>query len=364
MPIKLASTSRMFTPVALGAMRLANRVVMAPMTRGRAGPGDVPTPLMAEYYRQRASAGLIITEGTQPSRAGKGYWRTPGIHSAEQLTGWQHVAEAVHDLGGTIIMQLMHVGRVSVRANKDHDAATVAPSAVASRDAIPGPDGMPVAAELPRALDEAEIPHIVAEYAAAARNARTAGFDGVELHCASGYLPMQFLCTNSNRRNDRYGGCAVNRARFAIEALEAMSDAIGADRVGFRIFPGNTFNDMQDDDPRSTYAALLEGVAGLGLAYCHLIHRPTKDLDSLELLRRHWHGAIIANNDLDREGAEALLAAGVDAVSFGRPFISNPDLVERMRRGAPPAGADRATFYAGEARGYTDYPCVDAALRS
>jgi N-ethylmaleimide reductase len=337
---------------------LANRVVMAPMTRDRAGPGDVPTALMATYYRQRASAGLIVTEGTQPSPSGKGYWRTPGIHSEDQIAGWRAVAAAVHAASSTIVMQLMHVGRASVRANKDAAAETVAPSAIPSVDPIPGPDGVPVAPEKPRALTLSEIAGVVDDYARAARNARAAGMDGVELHCTSGYLPMQFLSSNANVRTDRYGGTAANHARFAIEVLEAMATEIGADRVGFRIFPGNPFNDMREDKPAATYGALFDGIAGLGLAYCHLIHYPTPELDALDLVRRYWRGAIIANNNLDRARAEALLADGVDAVSFGRPFVANPDLVERLRRGVPLARPDRATFYTGEERGYTDYPAL------
>ena len=358
-----ATESPLFRPVRLGAYQLANRIVMAPMTRDRAGPGDVPTPLMAEYYRQRASAGLVITEGTQPAPSGKGYWRTPGIHSAAQIAGWRAVADAVHAEGGSIVLQLMHVGRASVRANKDPEAETVAPSAIASRDPIPGPDGVPMAPEVPRALETREIAGVVAEYVQAARNARAAGIDGVELHCTSGYLPMQFLSTNANQRTDRYGGGAVNRARFAIEVLEALAAAVGPDRVGFRIFPGNPFNDMEDSDPRATYGALLDAIRGLDLAYCHLIHFPTPELDALALVRRHWRGPIIANNNLDRERAEALLADGVDAASFGRPYIANPDLAERLRIGAPLARPDRATFYSGEERGYTDYPALAASAR-
>jgi len=346
-----------FSPVALGALRLSNRIVMAPMTRDRAGPGDVPTSLMAEYYRQRANAGLIVTEGTQPSPAGKGYWRTPGIHSQAQIKGWRAVADAVHGEGGKIVVQLMHVGRAAVIANKDPDAETIAPSAIPCRERIPGPDGVPAATAMPRALETREIAGVIAEYAAAAANARAAGLDGVELHCTSGYLPMQFLSTGSNKRSDRYGGSTPNRIRFVVETLEAMAHAIGADRIGFRIFPGNPYNDMHDEDPADTYTALIDALAGLGLAYMHLVHYPTPELDALALLRPRWPGAIIANNALKRDTAKALLATGkVEAVSFGRPFISNPDLVDRFRSGAPLALQDRDTFYTGEERGYTDYP--------
>lgn len=351
-----------FSPTQLGAISLSNRIVMAPMTRDRAGPGDVPTPLMVDYYRQRAGAGLIVSEGVQPSPAGKGYWRTPGIHSPAQVGGWRGVADAVHGRGGAMVMQIMHVGRVAVRANKDAAAETVAPSAIACRAPVPGPDGVPVATETPRALASAEIPSVIDEFIQAARNARTAGMDGVELHCTSGYLPMQFLSTGTNRRDDRYGGSAANRVRFVVETLEGMAAAIGADRVGFRIFPGNPYNDMQDDNPVETYGTLLRAVDRLGLAYAHVVHYPTPELDVLALLKAHWTGPVIANNNLKRDTAQALLDGGfVDAVSFGRPFISNPDLVERFRCNAPLAPQDRDTIYSGhgdDARGYTDYPAM------
>lgn len=351
-----------FSPVRLGALELRNRVVMAPMTRDRAGPADEPTDLMVEYYRQRASAGLIVTEGTQPSPAGKGYWRTPGIHSPVQIAGWRKVADAVHAAGGLVAMQLMHVGRASVRANKAPDAETIAPSAIPCPDPIPGPDGVPVPTEMPRALETHEIAGVIADYVAAARNAREAGIDAVELHCASGYLPMQFLSSNSNQRTDAYGGSAENRIRFVVETLEALAAAIGPDRVGLRICPGVTFNGMADADPAETYKALLRAIDGLGLAYCHLIHTPNKGFDSLELVRANWSGPVIENCALTLEKAQAVIAEGkAEAVSFGYAYIANPDLVERFRAGAPLAKGDRNTFYTGhgdDARGYTDYPSL------
>jgi N-ethylmaleimide reductase len=350
----------LFTPARLGELELANRVVMAPMTRNRAGPNDVPTDHMVEYYRQRATAGLIVTEGTHPSRAGKGYFRTPGIHEPAQIAGWRRVADAVHRQGGRIVLQLMHCGRACVRANKAPDAETIAPSAIRCRDKIPGPDGTRVEVEMPRALQTHEVVGVIEEYARAALNARAAGLDGVELHCTSGYLPMQFLSTGTNHRTDRYGGSVQNRIRFVVEALEAIAAAIGPGRVGFRIFPGNPFNDMQEEDPGQTYAALLRAVNGLGLAYVHLIHAPTGVLDSLSLVKSHWSAAVIVNNNFNLESARALLVSGqADAVSFARLFISNPDLVERFRRGAPLTPPDRSTFYIGEDTGYTDYPTLD-----
>lgn len=353
-----------FSPIRIGDLDLANRIVMAPMTRDRAGPQDEPTEIMVDYYRQRASAGLIITEGTQPCPAGKGYWRTPGIHNQAQIAGWRRVADAVHGAGGRLVMQLMHVGRASVRANKAEDAETVAPSAIACPDPIPGPDGAPTAPEMPRALETAEIAGVIADYAQAARNARDAGLDGVELHCASGYLPMQFLSSNSNQRSDAYGGSVQGRIRFVVECLAALAEAIGPGRVGFRICPGVTFNGMADADPAETYGALLQAVDGLGLAYCHLIHIPNQGFDALDLVRTHWSGAVIENAGLNLDKARSLLAQDkAEAVSFGYLYIANPDLVDRFRSGAPLAKADRATFYTGhgdDRRGYTDYPMTTA----
>ena len=355
----------LFDPGRLGDVDIANRVVMAPMTRDRAGPQDEPTDLMVEYYRQRATAGLIVTEGVQPSPHGKGYWRTPGIHSPVQIAGWARVAEAVHGAGGRIAMQLMHVGRAAVRANKAPDAETVAPSAVPCPDPIPGPDGVPVPCAMPRALTAGEIPGVIAEYVEAARNARAAGIDAVELHCASGYLPMQFLSSNSNLRTDAWGGSVAGRIRFVVETLRTLAGAIGPGRVGFRICPGVTFNGMADADPAETYAALLDAVGDLGLAWCHLIHIPNKGFDALELVRENWSGPVITNCGLTRDAAHALIAVGkADAASFGYAYIANPDLVERFRRDTPLAKADRATFYTGhgdDARGYTDYPAMEQA---
>ena len=349
----------LFDPVSLGAIALSNRIVMAPMTRDRAGEGDVPTDLMVEYYRQRATAGLIITEGTQPSAAGKGYWRTPGIHTPEQTAGWARVADAVHAEGGKIVVQLMHVGRAAVAANKDADAETVAPSAIQNPDKIPGPDGVPQECVVPRALETSEIAGVIAEYVHAARCAIEAGLDGVELHCASGYLPMQFLSSNTNQRTDQYGGSAENRVRFVVETLEALSDAIGADRVGLRICPGINLNGMADADPAETYQTLIKAIDGKGLAYLHLIDLPQEGLDPLAVVKASWTGPLILNNSRGVEDNVQRLADGVaEAVSFGRGFIANPDLVARLKSGEPLARPDRATLYTGmgdDARGYTDY---------
>ena len=350
----------LFEPLALGEIKLRNAIVMAPMTRDRAGPGDVPGELMIEYYRQRASAGMILTEGTQPCPEGKGYWRTPGIWSPEQIAGWRSVANAVHERGGTIVMQLMHCGRVCVVANKQDDSEVIAPSAVSCGDKIPGPDGLPVPAAMPRALANDEISGVVAQFADAARNARAAGIDGVELHCASGYLPNQFLNAGSNKRVDEYGGSVENRIRFPVDVLSALAEAIGPGRVGFRISPGNPYNDVADHDPPATFGPFLKAADRLGLAYLHLVDVGGQ----LEFVRNHWSGPIIANNNLDAVSGRDLLGQGAaQAVSFGRKFIANPDLVERLKEGVELTLVDRDHIYAGEEKGYTDYPFSAGALK-
>lgn len=352
-------TKALFTPVALGDLTLRNRVIMAPMTRDRAGPGDVPTAAMVEYYRQRAGAGLIVSEGVQPSPEGKGYWRTPGIHTQEQIDGWARVADAVHAEGGLLAMQLMHCGRVVVSANRGFDAEVIAPSALPCPDKVPGPDGTPADCAPPRAMTEADILRVLEEYRQAARNARAAGIDAVELHCASGYLVNQFLNPASNRRKDAYGGSPAARARFPAEVVRALAGEIGAARVGIRISPGNPYNGMDPADPAPTFAAFLDALRGLDLAWVHVVDMGLPDLDALALVREHSAAPIIANNMLKAASADALLQAGrAEAVSFGRAFIANPDLVERMRRDAPLAKPDYALLYTGEERGYIDYPAL------
>lgn len=346
----------LYSPVSLGSIDLSNRVVMAPMTRGRAGPGDVPTALMVDYYRQRASAGMIITEGVQPTAEGKGYWRTPGIHSDEQVEGWRAVADAVHARGGRIVMQLMHCGRVVVPDNRGFEARVIAPSALPCPDLVPGPDGVPAPTAMPDAIAIEEIPVLLEEYAQAARNAIAAGLDGVELHCASGYLINQFLNVASNHREDAYGGSVENRIRFPLEVLKAMADAIGGDRVGFRISPGNPYNGMDITDPIATFGPFVKAANELGLAYIHAIDLGIADLSIPELLS-DWTGPVIINNNLKAASAQVLLEEGrAHAVSFGRPFIANPDLVERFRAGAPLARIDFEHLYVGEEIGYTSYP--------
>lgn len=353
----------LLTPVSLGEIALANRIVMAPMTRDRAGPDDVPTALMAQYYAQRASAGLIVTEGVQPSAVGKGYWRTPGIWNAEQVEGWRAVADAVHARGGKAVMQLMHCGRVVVPANRGYEAEVVAPSALACPVQVPGPDGTPMDCALPRALSADELPGLAEEFAQAARNAIEAGLDGVELHCASGYLINQFLNPASNLRDDDYGGPVENRIRFPMMVLEAMAGAIGPGRVGFRISPGNPYNGMDPTDPEATFVPFVKAADRLDLAYLHVVDMGLEGLDTLAMLRAKFSGPIIANNNLKAESAAALLDAGrAEAVSFGRAFIANPDLAERIAAGVPLARPDYTLLYTGEERGYTDYPTFTGSI--
>jgi N-ethylmaleimide reductase len=356
-PLPAPATRTLFDPVNLGNLELRNRIVMAPMTRSRADQDGVPGPLHVEYYRQRASAGLIVTEGVQPSIHGQGYCRTPGIHSAQQLAAWRAVTDAVHAAGGRMVLQLMHVGRIASHFNKQAGAETVAPSALRARgqmytDAAGMQDFDP-----PRALATAEIPAVIGEFAQATANALYAGFDGVELHGASGYLPMQFLSSGSNRRTDRYGGSAVNRARFVVETLEAMSAIAGAARVGFRICPGNPFNDIIDDDPAETYSVLLEALSPLQLAYVHLIDLKNDQVASLPLVRTAFSGALVLNEGQTFESATRHIQDGTaEAVSFARYYLANPDLVERFRHGAPLAAFDHDSLYTTGARGYIDYP--------
>jgi N-ethylmaleimide reductase len=350
-------TAKLFEPVQLGDILLANRVVMAPMTRSRAGPGDAPTALNVEYYRQRASAGLIISEGVQPSANGKGYCRTPGLYTEAQVAGWKAVTDAVHAEGGRIVAQLMHCGRVGSHLNKDPGAETVAPSAVRAKGQIYTDAAGMVDLDDPRALRLDEIPGVIGEYRHATECALKAGFDGVELHCTSGYLPAQFLSTGTNQRTDAYGGSVHNRVRFVLEVLEAMTAVAGSGRVGMRICPGNPFNDLHDDNPRETFATLLDAVSPMKLAYLHAIRSPRKDLDTFALGREHFRGALIVNDGFDRASADRVLDAGeAAAVSFGRSYIGNPDLVRRLREGLPLAGFDLATLYTPGPKGYTDYP--------
>lgn len=354
----MTSLSNLFSPVELGALRASNRIFMAPMTRSRAQSDDLVTDLHRDYYQQRASAGLIISEGVHPSADGKGYNRTPGLFTAEHATAWRQVTDAVTAAGGQMVAQLMHCGRVGHALNKAAGARFLAPSAIACKEEIFTEQGslpMPV----PEAMTTAEITSVIADYAASARLAMNAGFSGVELHCTSGYLPAQFLSTGTNQRSDHYGGSLENRLRFVLEVTAALSEAIGADRVGLRICPGNPFNDLHDDNPQETFATLLEALKTYSIAYLHVIRMPSVGFDSLVLARDHFDGILIGNDSFTAEEADQMIGEGLlDAVAFGRAFVANPDLPERFKMGAPLAKINFKTLYGGGAEGYTDYPSL------
>jgi N-ethylmaleimide reductase len=353
----------LFTSASLGPLELRNRLVMAPMTRARA-PGNVPNALMATYYEQRASAGLIITEGTSPSPNGLGYLNIPGIFSEAQVSGWRPVTEAVHRKGGKIFVQLMHTGRIGHPANLPPGAEVLAPSAVAAAGemfTLSGPMPHPV----PRAMEEADLALAIQEFATGARNARAAGFDGVELHSANGYLLDQFLNPRSNQRLDGWGGDSVKRSRFVLEVAKAAVEAIGADRVGIRLSPYGAFNDLSPfEGLDEAYLALVKKLSGLGLVYLHLVDHsamgaPPVPQTLKDTLRKAFAGAFILSGGYDRDRAEADLAAGRgDLVAFGRPFLANPDLPTRLQRRSPLNEPDAATFYIPGGKGYTDYPAL------
>lgn len=364
--------STLFEAVAVGDLNLSNRVVMAPLTRNRA-PGAVPTPLMATYYSQRASAGLLITEATPVSHQGQGYADVPGLYAPEQIAGWQRVTKAVHDAGGKIVVQLWHVGRVSHNDLQPDGGAPVAPSAIrAKTKTVLIVDGVPTFVDTsePRALALDELPGIVQDFRQAALNAMEAGFDGVEIHAANGYLIDQFLKTGSNQRTDAYGGCIENRARLLLEVVKAVSDAIGGGRTGIRLSPVTPANDAVDADPQPLFDHVVRQLAPMNLAYLHLIEGATggprdiadRPFDYAELRTVYraagGTGAWMVNNGYDLSLAEQALQDGAELVAFGKAFIANPDLVERLRRGGPFNPPDRKTFYGGGEQGYTDYPAL------
>lgn len=358
-------TEALFTPFTLGDIAVRNRIVMAPLTRNRARPeDDTPYALHAEYYAQRAGGGLIITEGTQISPEGKGYAWTPGIHSEAQVAGWKAVTEAVHAKGGKIAAQLWHVGRVSHTSLQEGGAAPVAPSAIGA--ASKTFDGSAfVQTSVPRALELDEIPRIIEDYRRAARNAEAAGFDGVEIHAANGYLIDQFLRDTSNTRTDAYGGSVENRVRFLREVVEAVTGVLGAGRVGVRLSPFSNANNVGiDSDTLTTFSAAIDVLNQAGVAFLHMVEGQTggpRDwpAGALESLRDRFNGAYIANNGYTRDTAIAAVDSGkVDLVAFGKLYISNPDLAERLARNAPLNPLPTEGLYGGGAKGYTDYPTL------
>ncbi|MCU0833126.1 MAG: alkene reductase [Chromatiaceae bacterium] len=355
----------LFTPLQLGPHQLPNRLVMAPLTRNRARADGVPTPMMIAYYRQRASAGLIISEATCIAPTAVGYPLTPGIWSAEQAAGWAPITAAVHAAGGRIFCQLWHVGRVSHPSLLPAGGLPVAPSAVQPAGEAATYEG-PQPFVTPRALETAELPEIVAQYRRAAEHALAAGFDGVEVHAANGYLLDEFLRDGTNRRSDGYGGSVEHRARLLLEVLAAVCAVWGSDRVGVRLSPIQPFNDMRDSDPEGTFSRVVELLDPLGLAYLH-VTRLGRDAPGAagphfdpDRLRRLWQGVYMTNHGYDRASATAAVVNGeADLVAFGVLFLANPDLPERFRRGAPLNEPDPATFYGGGEQGYTSYPFLD-----
>jgi len=359
------SSNTLFTPGKIGAIAIANRVAMSPLTRARADMNGVQTPLAIDYYRQRASAGLIITEATNISRQGRGYAYTPGIYADAHVAAWRPVTDAVHEAGGRIVLQLWHVGRISHVSLQEGRQPPVAPSALQAGQTTFTETGMQQPS-MPRALRTDEIPGLIEDYRNAARKAKEVGFDGVEVHSANCYLLEQFIRDSTNKRDDAYGGSVANRTRLAYEVTRAVAEIWGGDRVGVRLSPltmsaGDT---PLDSDPQGTYGYLAERLGTLGLAYLHCIEGQTrganaKDAFDFQALRRAFGGQYIANNGYDREMAfEARRDNLADLICFGRPFIGNPDLVERLKIGAPLTDAPKETWYGGGAHGYTDYPTM------
>jgi N-ethylmaleimide reductase len=387
-----ATDDLLFQPFSLRPYTLPNRIVMAPLTRSRARqPGNVPTILNACYYAQRASAALIVSEATQVSMQGQGYAWTPGIHSREQVEGWRLVTDAVHQAGGRIFMQLWHVGRISHPSLQPDNMLPVAPSAIKpSGQAFienENGEGALVPFLTPRALQIEEIPYLVQQYVRGARNALRAGFEGVEIHSANGYLLDQFINSRTNHRDDRYGGAVENRARLLLEVVEAVCDVWGRDRVGVRLSPLGAFNDIGDDDPGTTFGHIAAELGAARLAYLHIVNPATAALEKgiepdsrslamVDLIREKYRGTLIICGGFDHNTAEQWLKQGkAELIAFGRKFLANPDLPERFRLRAPLNPGDPTTYYGGGAKGYTDYaslaqdrgelprPCVDETWR-
>ena len=349
---------KLFEPITVGALHLRNRIVMAPLTRCRSTLSTLSAnELMAKHYRQRATAGLIISEGTQISPKGQGFYGSPGIYSTEQIAGWKLVTDAVHAEGGCIVAQLWHVGRVSHPSLQPDNALPLAPSAIRPQCKVLTATG-PQEVETPRALSLFEIPEIVEQFATAATNARKAGFDGVEIHGANGYLIDQFLRDGSNHRKDAYGDSIENRARFALEVTDAVCSAIGKNRTGIRLSPVTNSNDMTDSNPQSIFGYLIEQLSTRGIAFIHVVEGHTRigrDIPGFDYAwaKQSFNGAYIANNLYTRDMAiEAVESGSADLISFGRPFISNPDLVTRLRQNTPLTDCDEETFYKGGEKGY------------
>jgi N-ethylmaleimide reductase len=354
--------SALFEPITIGKLQLPNRLAMAPMTRNRAGVDGVVGQMTARYYAQRAGASLIISESIQPNVIGQGYILTPGLHSDEQVAAWRTVTDAVHDNGGRIVAQLTHCGRIG-HPSLYGGELPIAPSAVASGEKMISFDG-PLDHPTPREMTVEDIKSTIADHVKAARNAIEAGFDGVELHGANGFLTHQFLADNTNLRTDDYGGSTENRIRFAVELVAAVAEAIGPDRVGIRLSPASPYNNMVEENPVPVYTALLKALGEQRIAYVHLAEMGTRELT--KQLRAAWSGVLILNPHASAEafpatpetGAEALESGVADAVALATLWLANPDLVDRIKAGGPFNTPDPATFYGGDHTGYTDYPTL------
>jgi N-ethylmaleimide reductase len=357
--------ANLFEPLQLGSLVLKNRVFMAPLTRNRAHADGVPSELSATYYTQRASAGLIVTEATQISPMGNGYINTPGIHSPEQVQGWRRIVDGVHNKGGRIFLQLFHAGRISHTSLLPNNAQPVAPSAIRANSQTVIATGLTPVSD-PVALTASAIKETLEDYRRAASNAKEAGFDGVEIHAANGYLIDQFLRTGSNQRTDEYGGIASNRVRFLTETIDRVLEFWDSRHVGVRISPTGSFNDMSDGNPRETFSVTVERLSSYSLGYLHIVETAQnskgsseEDLAMSAHLRTLWKGLYVVNGGYDRlRGDEALRTGHADAVTFGRPFIANPDLPKRLQLGAALNEPDPTTFYGGGAAGYTSYPSL------
>ena len=364
----MSRPTKLFETYKLGPITLANRFVMAPLTRNRAAPGTfVPSPLAADYYRQRASAGLLITEASQVSQQGQGYQDTPGIYSKDQVAGWRKVTDQVHERGGKIFIQLWHVGRISHVDLQANGAAPVAPSAIRAKGKT-FVNGTFADVSEPRALELSEIPGIIDDFKRGTANALAAGFDGVEIHGANGYLLDQFAKDGANKRTDAYGGSIENRAKLMLEVSKVVAAVAGPERTGIRISPVTPANDVSDSNPQPLFDHIVDQLNALKLTYIHVIEGATggpRDNAPFDYasLRKRFKQAYVANNGYDFDLATKVLATdAADLIAFGKPFISNPDLVERLKQGAPLNPFDKATFYGGGAKGYTDYPALDEAL--
>lgn len=359
-----SDTIDLFSTLTLGPNLLRNRIVMAPMTRNRAGAGNVPQALNAEYYRQRAGAGLIITEASQVSPEGIGYPATPGIHSKEQVVGWQQVTQAVHHAGGLIYIQLWYCGRISHPDLLPNKQQPVSASAITPQGEAVTLEGMKAFVE-PRALNIEELPGIVEQYRNAAENAKAAGFDGVEIHAANGYLLDQFLRDGSNRRDDDYGGSVANRSRLLMEIVDTVSQVWDMSQIGVRISPENSFNDMRDSDPQSTFDYVAKHLGNRCIGYLHVLEGDMMGAAhnvEYRQIKQNFGGIYMANSGYDFDRARNALRRGeAELISFGAPYLANPDLVERFRTGAALNAPDQATFYGGDAHGYTDYPFLGSA---